>query len=89
MIAHTKGKNSMDAATLANKVVMLKLRGHDRSAKVTVESLDATGLWFQHAGLAKALFGTDIMPIEVGHNPHVFVPLCQIEFLLVSDTALQ
>jgi hypothetical protein len=69
--------------------VLVKLAGSENKNPVPVKLLgqDDTGIWFQNSSIAKGLIGDDkIFPPMLNANPTVFLPLCQLEWMMVPGT---
>lgn len=84
----------MDREQLKGKRVIVKLTGenHGNAIPVTVESLDVNGLWTRSKSLAEELIENQpILAQELVYSrePLLFLPLTQIEWLLVTDRADQ
>jgi hypothetical protein len=78
---------NMNRANFVSKTILVKFSGETRPNPVplTLEGFDESGIYFQRASLAKEFLGAQIWP-DTGNNPHIFVPLSQIEWMMLADT---
>ena len=79
----------MDTAKLAGQMVQMKLAGanHPQSIPVKVTQFDNAGVWLLSASLLKEIVESDPSFRQAHYEtlPYIFVPLAQIEWLLVPD----
>jgi len=78
----------MDTPNIAGKVVVLRMVKRRDLIPVKVHSLTSKGLWTRDQKLLGYCY-PDPMPIPLGKSPWIFLPLSQIEWLILPDTDLQ
>jgi hypothetical protein len=83
----------MDTSKLTGKMVQIKLAGdnHPQSIPIKVEQLDSTGIWLQSASLLGEIIEGDpnFKQAHFGEQPYIFLPLTQLEWMLVPGKAVQ
>jgi hypothetical protein len=70
-------------------MVQIKLAGdkHSESIPIKVERIDGAGVWLQSAYLLAKILETDpsFRQAHYEMQPYIFVPLTQVEWILVPD----
>jgi len=76
----------MNRANFVGKTILVKFYGETRPHPVplTLEGFDESGIYFQQSSLVEEFRGKQMWP-DTGKNPHVFVPLSQIEWMMLAD----
>jgi hypothetical protein len=66
--------------------VLLKLVGVERPIPITVSNFGDRGIWARDKTLQENCYpSATVPPMSLGKSPWVFVPLSQIEWLMVPD----
>jgi len=74
----------MDKTSLNGATVLIKFVDADHPIPVKVSSMDGSGIWSKDKVLHRNLL-SPLSPLPLGSDPWSFVPLSQIEWLLVPD----
>jgi hypothetical protein len=72
---------------LENRRVLIKIINSQHPIPVTIHSFTSEGIWAQDKTLQRNCFPQpNLPPMQLGDSPWIFVPLSQIEWLMVPDT---
>lgn len=67
--------------------VLLKLAGTEHPIPIIVSNFSDRGIWAKDKTLQRnCLPSSTLPPIDLGNSPWTFVPLSQIEWMMVPDT---
>jgi hypothetical protein len=69
---------------MAGKIVLIKFVGAQDAELIQIDSMDTSGIWFHNESAIARLAGRERPPL-LGDYPAIFVPLAQIEWMMLND----